>query len=66
MEYKGPMNFEVNGVTYYLIFNQDDNRWAFVTPVGGGFRRIPVSADDGEPELDFPEPHIDDGQQTVN
>ena len=60
------MNFEVNGVTYYLVFNQDDDRWAFLTPVHGGFRRIPVSVDAGETLLDFPVPRIDDDQQTVN
>ena len=60
------MNFEVNGVKYYLVFNQDDNRWAFVTPDGDGFRRISVSDDGAKSLLAFAPPESDDKQQTVN
>jgi hypothetical protein len=42
------MNFEVNNVTYFLAFNDEEGGWMLLTPVRNGFRRIAVYDDDAQ------------------
>ncbi len=43
------MNFEVNGVRYFLGFNEEIGRWQVLTPTHKGIRRIDVVDDESLP-----------------
>ncbi len=43
------MNFEVNGVRYFLGFDAEDGKWQVLTPTLRGIRRIDVVDDQAVP-----------------
>ncbi len=45
------MNFEVNGVRYFLGFNDEVGAWQLLTPSKKGIRRIDVVDDEALPFL---------------
>lgn len=43
------MNFEVNGVSYFLGFNEESGKWQVLTASRKGLRRIDVVDDESLP-----------------
>lgn len=40
------MQFEVNGIPYFLTFVAEEGGWALLTPTQQGIRRLAVETDD--------------------
>ena len=40
------MNFEVNGIQYFLGFNDESGKWQLLTPTRRGIQRIDVVDDE--------------------
>jgi len=40
------LQFEVNGIPYFLTFVAEEGRWALLTPTRQGIRRVAVETDD--------------------
>ena len=60
------MRFEVNGQSYMLSFNREDDRWYLLTPSIGAVRAIPVLSDEFGFEAHNVVPVGDGGQAGVN
>ncbi len=43
------MNFEVNGIRYFLGFNEEVGSWQLLTPTRKGIQRIDVVDDEALP-----------------
>ena len=43
------MNFEVNGVPYFLGFNEENGKWQVLTASRKGLRRIDIVDDESLP-----------------
>jgi hypothetical protein len=50
----GNMNFEVNGIPYFLTFDAREAQWCLLTPFGDGIEELEIH-DDGP--LAAPEAH---------
>jgi hypothetical protein len=46
----GTMNFEVNGVRYFLTFGVEEGEWLLLTPTKNGLRRLRIH-NDGAPVI---------------
>ena len=42
------MNFEVNGISYFLTFDTNEAQWCLLTPSRGGIESVEIH-DDGTP-----------------
>ena len=42
------MNFEVNGISYFLTFDSNEAQWCLLTPARGGIESVEIH-DDGAP-----------------
>lgn len=57
------MNFEVNGVPYFLTFDADEAQWCLLTPSSNGVEAMEIY-DDGA--LTVPVPALSGGARRVN
>jgi hypothetical protein len=39
------MNFEVNGIPYFLTFDSREEQWCLLTPSHGGFESVEIHTD---------------------
>ncbi|MDR3764285.1 MAG: hypothetical protein P4M01_09345 [Acidobacteriota bacterium] len=45
------MNFEVNGIGYFLRYDAEQSEWFLVRPSWHGFERVEIYCDRAEPEV---------------